>query len=338
MTASPAGQPQRLPPGWKWAKLGELARINPPRAPHSPHSPEMSTTFVPMASVSEDSGTIAWPETRTWSEVSKGYTYFEEGDVLFAKITPCMQNGKHAIASGLNNGFGFGTTEFHVVRPGQQVIADWVHRFLRQPEVLAEATRHFRGAVGQQRVPKEFLMNLPIPLPPLAEQKRIVAILNEQMAAVDRAKKAAAERLEAARALGEALVERVFDEVRDRKWPEIHLGGLGDIVSGITLGRKLRNDSMSSVRPYLRVANVKDGYLDLNELKEIAVSSEECAKYLLKKGDLLLTEGGDPDKLGRGLCLERRNPKLPTPKPYLQNSSSSGKNQSAICFSSSRVT
>ena len=181
-------------------------------------------------------------------------------------------------------------------------------------------------------------MNLPIPLPPLAEQKRIVAILNEQMAAVDRAKKAAAERLEAARALREALVERVFDEVRDRKWPEIHLGGLGDIVSGITLGRKLRNDSMSSVRPYLRVANVKDGYLDLNELKEIAVSSEECAKYLLKKGDLLLTEGGDPDKLGRGLCLERRNPKLPTPKPYLQNSSSSGKNQSAICFSSSRVT
>ena len=106
MTASPAGQPQRLPPGWKWAKLGEIARINPPRAPHIPPSPGMSTTFVPMASVSEDSGTIAWPETRTWSEVSKGYTYFEEGDVLFAKITPCMQNGKHAIASGLTNGFG----------------------------------------------------------------------------------------------------------------------------------------------------------------------------------------------------------------------------------------
>ena len=72
-----AGQPQPLPSGWKWARLGELARINPPRAPHIPHSPGMSTTFVPMASVSEDSGTIAWPETRTWSEVSKGYTYFE---------------------------------------------------------------------------------------------------------------------------------------------------------------------------------------------------------------------------------------------------------------------
>ena len=210
MRASPVGQPQPLPPGWKWAKLGELARINPPRAPHIPHSPEMSTTFVPMASVSEDSGTIAWPETRTWSEVSKGYTYFEEGDALFAKITPCMQNGKHAIASGLNNGFGFGTTEFHVVRPGQQVIADWVHRFLRQPEVLAEATRHFRGAVGQQRVPKEFLMNLPIPVPPLAEQKRIVAILNEQMAAVERFKKAAQEQLAEIKAMPPALLRQAF--------------------------------------------------------------------------------------------------------------------------------
>ena len=160
----------KLPPGWEWAKLSEVAHINPRKSSHIPFAPDTPTTFVPMESVDGETGTIASPETRPLIEVSKGYTYFEEGDVLFAKITPCMQNGKHAIARDLINGMAFGTTEFHVVRPGTRVTADWVHKFLRQPSVLAEATRHFRGAVGQQRVPKEFLVNLSIPLPPLPEQ------------------------------------------------------------------------------------------------------------------------------------------------------------------------
>ena len=200
----------KLPPGWKWARLSEVTRINPRKSSYIPHLPDTPTTFVPMESVNGDTGTIASPETRPLSEVSKGYTYFEEDDVLFAKITPCMQNGKHAIARDLINGMGFGTTEFHVVRPGSQVTSDWVHRFLRQPSVLEEATRYFRGAVGQQRVPKEFLVNLAIPLPPLSEQKRIVTILNEQLAAVERAKKATEQQLGKIEALPPALLRRAF--------------------------------------------------------------------------------------------------------------------------------
>ena len=179
-----------LPFGWEWATLSAIALINPRRPGNIPHPFDTPVTFVPMPAVSEYTGTIAWPETRSLAQVSKGYTYFEEGDVLFAKITPCMQNGKHAVARDLANGFGFGTTEFHVLRPGERVDADWIHCFLRQPWLLQEAARHFRGAVGQQRIPKEFLMELRIPLPPLAEQKRIVALLSEQMEAVERAKKA----------------------------------------------------------------------------------------------------------------------------------------------------
>ena len=101
-----------LPPVWKWANLSSIALINPPRRRDIPYAPDTPVTFVPMQSVSEDTGAIAWPEMRPLADVSKGYTYFEEGDVLFAKITPCMQNGKHAIACDLANGFGFGTTEF----------------------------------------------------------------------------------------------------------------------------------------------------------------------------------------------------------------------------------
>ena len=169
-----------LPHGWKLSKLGEVCILNPKR-PQLVFRSDATTTFLPMASVDAKSGSIATAEQKRFSEVSKGYTYIEEGDVLFAKITPSMQNGKHAVAHNLINGFAFGSTEFHVLRPTKEVIADWIHQFLRQKSILVEAKSHFRGTAGQQRVPASFLNELSIPLPPLAEQKQIAARLNEQM-------------------------------------------------------------------------------------------------------------------------------------------------------------
>ena len=203
-------QSDKLPAGWKWAKLGDVCMVNPRRPTGFDWDPHTKTTFVPMPSVDGQTGAITQPQERIFAEVSRGYTYFEEGDVLFAKITPCMQNGKHAIASGLGNGFGFGSTEFHVLRPSGAVLSEWVHKFLRQPSVLAEAVHHFRGSVGQQRVPKEYLHSLQIPLPPLTEQKRIAALLNQQMAYVEKARKAAEEMLEAAQALPGAFLRQAF--------------------------------------------------------------------------------------------------------------------------------
>ena len=144
----------------------------------------------------------------------------------------------------LANGFGFGTTEFHVIRPGDSVTSQWIHRFLRQSWLLDRSNQSLsRQAVGQQRVPKEFLSNLPIPLPPLAEQKRIVGVLNEQFAAVERAKKAAEERLEAARALREAFLAALFrDRIRPGTgWKQLRLGDVCTVVTGNTptLGRSL---------------------------------------------------------------------------------------------------
>ncbi|HEY3227631.1 MAG TPA: restriction endonuclease subunit S, partial [Roseiflexaceae bacterium] len=199
-----------LPKGWRWLKLGDVCELNPSRPPLKRRD-DAPTTFVPMPAVDALSGKITAPELRPFAEVRKGYTYFVEGDVLFAKITPCMQNGKHAIARELLGGVGFGSTEFHVIRPGSQIIAEWVHQFVRQPWVLKAATAHFTGAVGQQRVPSEFLANLEIPLPPLPEQRRIAALLAEQMAAVERARASAEARLEAARALPAALLRQVFE-------------------------------------------------------------------------------------------------------------------------------
>lgn len=162
-----------------------------------------------MEAVDAKSG-VADSRVRPFDEIKKGYTYFAEGDVPFAKITPCMQNGKHAIARDLLDGIGFGTTEFHVLRPGEHIIAEWIHFFVRQPSVLLEATEHFTGSVGQQRLPQEYLFHRKIPLPPLAEQQRIAAILKKQMAAVERARAAAEAELEAIDDMPSALLRKAF--------------------------------------------------------------------------------------------------------------------------------
>ena len=162
---------QPLPDGWRWVKLGDVCEVNPHRS--SIDRPDsMLTTFVPMESVDAVLGTVSNPKVRPFGEIKKGYTYFIQGDVLFSKITPCMQNGKHAIATGLLDGVGFGTTEFHVLRPSANIVAEWIHFFVRQPNFLLKATEHFTGTVGQQRLPKDYLSNYAIPLPPLTEQKQ----------------------------------------------------------------------------------------------------------------------------------------------------------------------
>ncbi|MGB9755022.1 restriction endonuclease subunit S [Roseiflexus castenholzii] len=205
-----ARKPRPLPPGWRWVRLGEVCTINPPRPHNLGRSPEASTTFVPMEAVSEQIGAIVSPQIRLYREVMNGYTYFEEGDVIWAKITPCMENGKAAIARGLLDGFAFGSTEFHVIRPTSATIPEFVWYFVRQPSFRQEAARHFIGAVGQQRVPSTFLENKPVPLPPLSEQRAIVARLEGQMAEVERLRAAAERQLEAVRALPGALLNQVF--------------------------------------------------------------------------------------------------------------------------------
>jgi type I restriction enzyme S subunit len=164
-----------LPDGWEWSTLGECCLIN----SRDPNLKELSNgtlvSFVPMAAVDANQGVIANPVDRPFNEVRKGFTPFSDGDVIFAKITPSMENGKAAIASGLTNGFGFGSTEFHVMRPQESVIAEWVFYFIRQQSFRDEAKGNFAGTAGQLRVPEKFILNADIPLPPIPEQQRIVA-------------------------------------------------------------------------------------------------------------------------------------------------------------------
>lgn len=171
--------------------LSEIADVNPKKSfGELKDSDEVS--FVPMNSVDEYTGSISKRQIRQLGSVSKGYTFFQNGDVIFAKITPCMENGKCAVAKELTNGVGFGSTEFYVVRPKDNVLPEYLWYFLRQESVRKEAVHHFTGAAGQKRVPKDFIesLELPIPLkngkPDIAEQKRIVAKLEKAVSLSDK--------------------------------------------------------------------------------------------------------------------------------------------------------
>lgn len=156
------------------ARLAAVANINPPVI-HQLFDDDQ-VTFVPMAAVSDLSGEITSPELRPYGDVKRGYTRFSESDVIWAKITPCMQNGKCAVARNLENGVGCGSTEFHVVRVKDtgSLLPEYVWLLLRLNRVRDAAQRYFIGSAGQQRVPAEFLEELHIPIPPIELQYEIL--------------------------------------------------------------------------------------------------------------------------------------------------------------------
>lgn len=147
--------------GWSETPLRGLAEVNPRRARLSGAT---STAFVPMAAVDAPTGAISAVDIRRADEVNGSYRQFRRGDILFARITPCMQNGKFAIFEGPTE-YGYGSSEFHIVRPFDRLNAEWIHRYLRSLGVRQAAVHHMTGTAGQQRVPASFLSDLRVPLP-----------------------------------------------------------------------------------------------------------------------------------------------------------------------------
>lgn len=175
--------------------LGKVAQINP--STKIPVAKNDNITFVPMEAVSEIEGKIVSPKLVAYTEVSKGYTRFQENDVIWAKITPCMQNGKSAVARNLHGGFGVGSTEFHVIRPRdiKSILPEFIWVLLRIKSLRELAKKYFVGSAGQQRVPAIFLEELIIPHPPLKVQKQIVERVMVKRAEIARERETA-ERIE----------------------------------------------------------------------------------------------------------------------------------------------
>ncbi len=191
---------------WEIKKLGDCCQVNPKKQSDSRLISGLKVSFVPMPAVSEK-GEIDASETRIYDDVKTGFTYFAENDVLFAKITPCMENGKGAVAVGLTNKIGFGSTEFHVLRPIDKISnSQWLYAITSFQQFRKDAEANMTGSAGQKRVPAKFLENYLIALPPLELQDEFAAFVEK----TDRTKAAVKQVLAKAENLKKALMQEYF--------------------------------------------------------------------------------------------------------------------------------
>jgi type I restriction enzyme S subunit len=317
--------------------VGGIAEIN-PRHPKD-WDDSLLVSFAPMAVLSESSLKFDFLAERPLGEVRKGFTHFAEGDVLFAKITPCMENGKGAVATGLRNGAGCGTTELQLIRPLGGIDPHYFYHFLHQQSFRREAKANFTGTAGQARVPTAFMEQARFPLPPRNEQRRIVAKLEKLLNKVDSCQKRLSKiplllgRFRQA-VLAGACSGELTAEWRDRNDAKIQAAGPHGLVSivgdqppsadipetwtWVRFGcaiRELRNGISPRPRidppgtPILRISAVRPGRVDLTDIRYLEDSCEFLSKFSLANDDLLFTRyNGSIELLGVcGMVLGLRN-------------------------------
>ncbi len=288
--------------------LREAVELN-PRPDRAALPDDLEVSFVPMAAVAAASGRIDATAIRRFGEVKKGYTVFREGDVLFAKITPCMENGKMAVARGLHNGVGCGSTEFHVLRPRPGVDPYYVYHFVSSARFRAEAAHHMTGAVGQKRVPAAFLEQCQIPLPDLDEQYRIVAEIEKQFSRLDEAVanlkrvKANLKRYKAA-VLQSAVDGRILstgisaNAESPSKWG---WATCGDVVESIQAGASFKcveRPPVDGEVGVVKVSAVTWGEFDELESKTCLEPEREKEALFIRPGDFLFSRANTIELVG----------------------------------------
>ena len=176
-------KPFEIPESWMWVRLNSIVLIN----PKNELDDKLETSFIPMALLADGYRSSYTYEIRSWKDIKKGFTHFATGDIGIAKITPCFQNRKSAIFTELKNGYGAGTTELSIVRViGNTISREFLLWFFKSAYFIENGVKSFTGTAGQQRINKDYLLHCVLPLPPLAEQKRIVAKIEELLPLVNR--------------------------------------------------------------------------------------------------------------------------------------------------------
>lgn len=268
------------------ARLGDICIIN-PKSPGFDDT--LAVSFVPMPKVGEN-GEFDPSETREYHKVKKGFTYFQNDDVLFAKITPCMENGKGAIASNLKNGVGFGSTEFHVLRPmPERVTSKWLFYLLSWPLLRKDAEKNMTGSAGQKRVPKSFLEEYFINVPELKAQKEMTDTLDKVCNLISLRKQQLAKLDELIKA---RFVELFGDVIQnDRGWEQNTFSDIATSRLGKMLDAKQQTGKYAY--PYLANFNVQWFRFEIDNLNKMDFNEADRQEFELCDGDLLVCEGGE---------------------------------------------
>ncbi|WIX07628.1 restriction endonuclease subunit S [Xanthomonas oryzae] len=289
-----------LPAGWAETTIGEICAMG----PKSAWDDSMEIGFVPMSHAPTNFRDQLNYDSRPWHEVKKAYTHFENGDVIFAKVTPCFENGKAALVAGLPNSAGAGSSEFHVLRGCDAGISpSYLLAVIKSAQFLREGEENMTGAVGLRRVPRAFVENFPVRLPPEAEQKRIAQKLDALLAQVDTLKA----RIDAIPALlkrfrksvishgvsGSLAVDQhaSFDTTT---WRHMRAE---DVCTKVQSGGTPKEGFTTEGIPFLKVYNIVDGLIDFEYRPQYIaadIHQGSCRKSITSPGDVLMNIVGPP--------------------------------------------
>ncbi|WP_270616506.1 restriction endonuclease subunit S [Parabacteroides distasonis] len=304
-----------VPNSWYMVSVSDLFLLN----PKSELDDNMKVGFIPMALVEDGFSGNHFYEERTWKDVKRGYCHFQNGDIGIAKISPCFENRKSTIFKNLPNTYGAGTTELVILRPIKVYTKFYLYLF-KSDWYVKEGTKYFKGVVGQQRVHKEIFTDLHIPLPPFAEQQRIVEEIEYWFALIDQIEQDKSDLQTAIRQTkskildlaihGKLVLQNPNDEPASELLKRINPKAeitcdnghypvgwidviLGDIFYHNT-GKALNSSNKEGVlRNYLTTSNVYWNQFDLSLVKQMPFRDNELEKCTVQKGDLLVCEGGD---------------------------------------------
>jgi type I restriction enzyme, S subunit len=289
---------RELPPNWTLARVGDLVELGPKN--DCPDNTEVG--FVPLQRLGVDYRSRHTFEPKPWSAVKKGYTHFADGDVLLARITPSFENGKAGIVRGLPNGIGAGSTEYFVCRPIEgAVLPEYLLTHFKTPEFLRDGEQVMSGAVGQQRVPKQYVLDSELRLPPFNEQKRIVDKLDAVLARVD----ACRERFDRVPAILKRFRQAVIASATCGKLMEVR-GAAGDLAEwqqvrldeichSITDGDHQAPPQVDHGIPFITISAINDGRLRIeNATRYVSASYFEQRKPERRPhlGDVLFSVTG----------------------------------------------
>ena len=282
------------PEHWVPMRLRFAVRLNPSKSEVAHLDEGTEVSFLPMDAIGED-GFLNLDRTRKLSEVRNGYTYFRDGDVVLAKITPCFENGKGAVLRGLKNGFGFGTTELIVLRPIPELIrSEFLHWVLCDNSFRSLGEGEMLGAGGQKRVPDDFVRNYPIALPPLNEQDAIVSFLDEEVAKIDELIETQIQLIKLLEEKKQATVSHAFTLGINTNRPVRHSGvdWLGDVPahwSLTTVGRCCTYISYGFTNP-MPVADDGPLMLTANDVEHGSVNYEDARRTTQEAFDSLTSK------------------------------------------------
>lgn len=300
--------------GWPVLRLRFCATVNPSRSELNGLPEETEVSFVPMESVCEYGG-LRLDRAKPLADVSTGYTYFRDGDVVVAKITPCFENGKGSIAQGLTSGIGFGTTELHVLRPTPRLAPAFLFYLTISHPFRSIGAAYMYGAGGQKRVPDDFVRDFRHPIPVLDEQRAIAAFLDRETARIDTLIEKKQRQIELLHEKRAALISHAVTKGLDPNAPMKDSGiewfgriprswrvlQFRRVIRALEQGwSPVAEDREAEAEEWavLKISAVARGCFRPTEHKALPPSLEPESRYEVRPGDLLLTRSNTPERVG----------------------------------------